>query len=269
MAIDELATAAPLIQGAPGAVDAPGTSGTSAKCVMSVTPATSGDTGADTHGTSTAPTISHDSYMPPGVELVFCPKRLTTFDGFTVSGRAWGSELEGAEVEVSVCGVVRNSRVTDGLWAVRFENNALARRHAGVRSVTARVTDHMFNTAQATAWITVDEFVDGYVHLDAWSTIEGRDPAAGKPGILVTSGELGLGTHDLNRELVINLVRADNENVVVATAHVDSGWHHGEWRANLPLDGVAPGSYRVRALLTDTACPTLTRVAAGRPFTLA
>lgn len=202
-------------------------------------------------------------YVAPRLELTACPRTLNTFDGFQVSGRAFGSEVEGAEVEVTVAGVVRTARVHDGSWAVQFEPQALSMRHAGVRSVTGRVVDAWFNTAQATEWVTIDEFVDGFVHVDS------RHDLASDDAHLVASGELGLGSHDRGRELVVLLVRDDVEGVVVATGVVEPGWHHGEWFARLPLAGVTAGSYRVRALLTDEACAGLTRLAVGRPFTLA
>ncbi|QAY71178.1 hypothetical protein [Xylanimonas protaetiae] len=205
-------------------------------------------------------------YVAPRLELVTCPRLLTAYDGFVVSGRASGSELDGIDVEVSVAGVTRQGHLRDGIWSVRFEDGALSLRHAGVRSVTARVTDAWFNTAQTSAWVTIDEFEDGYVHVDARHDVVG---GLGADGSLTCSGELGLGTHDQGRELVVVLVRDDTEAVVVSTGRVQAGWRHGEWAAALPLAGVAPGRYRVRALLTDASHPSLVRVAAGRPFTLA
>lgn len=207
-----------------------------------------------------APNVGALPYAAPRLVLTVCPRILTTFDGFEVSGRAHGSEVDGVEIEVSVAGVARTSTVTDGSWAVRFEDGALARHHAGVRPVTGRVTDRWFNTAQATEWVTIEEFVDGFVHVDARAAIEG-----GSHGdrALVATGELGLGSHDDGRELVVVLVRDDAEGVVVSTGLVEPGWHHGEWRARLPLSGVAAGMYRVRAILTDKRCARLTRLGSG------
>lgn len=219
-----------------------------------------------TAATGNAAAVATRPYVAPRLELIDCPRLLTTFDGFVVSGRASGSELDGVDVEVCVAGVTRTGRLRDGIWSVRFEDGALALRHAGVRSVTARLTDAWFNTAQATQWVTIDEFEDGFVHVDGFRDL---DDVVGPDHTPTCTGELGLGTHDEGRELVVVLVRDDAEGVVVSTADVQGGWHHGEWLAELPLAGVAPGAYRVRALLTDAAHPGLTRVAVGPPFTLA
>ncbi|GAB2462179.1 hypothetical protein [Xylanimonas ulmi] len=213
-----------------------------------------------------ATTADAGRYRAPRLELITCPRRLTTFDGFAVTGRAYGSQVQDADVEVCVAGVARTGKVENGLWSVEFEDGALSMRHAGVRPVTGRITDAWFNTAQATEWVTVEEFVDGFVHVDGRHEVRGD---LGSDGHLVASGELGLGTHDQGRELVVMLVRDDAEGVVVATGLVESGWHHGEWRARLPLAGVTAGAYRVRALLTDKVCASLTRLAVGRPFRLA
>ena len=213
-----------------------------------------------------APQADAQPYVAPRMKLASCPRLLTTFDGFVVTGRVSGSEVEGADVEVSVAGVIRTGRVQDGAWAVRFEDAALSLRHAGVRPVTARVTDRWFNTAQVTEWVTIDEFEDGYVHVDGLHDVVG---GVGAEGHLMASGELGLGSHEDGRELVVLLVRDDAEGVVVATGEVQQGWRHGEWFADLPLAGVAPGKYRVRALLTDADYPNLTRLAVSRTFSLA
>ncbi|WP_425955869.1 hypothetical protein [Xylanimonas sp. McL0601] len=210
--------------------------------------------------------IDADPYIAPRLAMTACPRTLTTFDGFVISGRAYGSEVEGVEVEVSVAGVTRTGSVHDGTWVVRFEDGALSHRHAGVRPVTGRVTDSWFNAAQASEWVTIDEFVDGFVHVDGRHDVVGE---GGSGGHLVVSGELGLGTHEEGRELVVMLVRDDSEGVVVSTGLVEPGWHHGEWLARLPLAGVTAGVYRVRALLTDKVCASLTRLAASQPFTLA
>ncbi|ACZ32123.1 hypothetical protein Xcel_3122 [Xylanimonas cellulosilytica DSM 15894] len=218
-------------------------------------------------------TVNHRSdppdaavYVAPRVELMASPRALTTFDGFVVSGCAFGSEVEGVEVEVSVAGVTRTGVVEAGHWTVAFEDGALSHRHAGVRAVTARLIDAWFNPAQVTEWVTVDEFVDGFVHVDGGHDLEGE---VGPGGTLVATGELGLGTHEQGRELVVMLVRDDDEAVVVSTGLVEAGWHHGEWVARLPLCAVGRGTYRIRALLTDKVCASLTRLAVGRPFRLA
>lgn len=206
-------------------------------------------------------------YVAPRLAFTARPRLLTTFDGFRVAGVVVGSEVEGVEVEVSVAGVTRTGEVRDGAWVVRFEDGALSHRHAGVRPVTARLTDAWFNPAQTTEWVTIDEFVDGFVHVDGRYAVEGGDGAGGD-GELVATGELGLGTHETGRELVVLLVRDDVEGVVVSTGVVEPGWHHGEWVARLPLRSVGRGAYRVRALLTDKVCATLTRLAVSRPFRL-
>jgi hypothetical protein len=212
-----------------------------------------------------APADGHP-YVAPRIELICCPRTLTTFDGFVVSGRATGSELDGVDVEVCVAGVTRTGRLQDGTWSVRFEDGALSLRHAGVRSITARLTDGWFNTAQASQWVTVDEFEDGYVYVDGCRDLAG---VVGTDARLTCSGELGLGTHDRCRELVVVLVRDDAEGIVVSTADVQGGWRDGEWVATLPLAGVPAGAYRVRALLTDAAHPCLTRMAVSESFALA
>lgn len=202
-------------------------------------------------------------YTAPRVVLTEFPRALTTFQSFRVAGRADGSDVEGVDVEVSVAGVTRRAVVRDGVWAARFEYGALAHRHAGVRPVTARLTDGWFNIAQATQWVTIDEFVDGFVHVDGRYDVERADGA----GHLVATGELGLGTHEEGRELVVTLVRDDGD-AVVATGRVEPGWHHGEWVARLPLPEAGRGTFRVRATLTDAVCPTLTRKAVSRPIHL-
>ena len=211
------------------------------------------------------PEVGAPSYVAPRLVLTACPRILTTFDGFEVHGRAHGTQVEGVEVEVSVAGVTRTSTVRDGSWVARFEDGALTRHHAGVRPVTARLVDHWLNAAQVTEWVTVEQFVDGFVHVDARTEVTG---GPGEDRHLVASGELGLGSHDGGRELVVVLVRDDAEAVVVSTGLVEPAWHHGEWRARLPLHGVTPGMYRVRAVLTDRRCPSLTRMGAGQPFRL-
>jgi hypothetical protein len=214
--------------------------------------------------TTAETTVGNDAYTAPRIELAVFPRTLDTFDGFLVAGRASGSDVEGAQVQVCVAGVVRTGTVRDGAWTVRFEDRALWGQHAGVRPVTGRVTDSRFNGAEATEWVTVVEFVDGHVHVDGRHDVEGDLDG----GVLHASGELGLGTHDLGRELVVLLVRDDEEGAVASVGVVEPGWESGEWRARLPMRGLTPGSYRVRALLTDKACAGLTRLAVGLPFRL-
>jgi len=74
---------------------------------------------------------------------------------------------------------------------------------------------------------------------------------------------LNLGTHLHGRELIVLLVTDDEEARVMAAGAVTSGWHHGEWRAEIPLGHLSSGAYRVRAQLMDPANPALTRVMTG------
>lgn len=203
-------------------------------------------------------------YRSPKLEVLSTPHQHTTFDGFTVDGLVSGSAVDNAVVAVSIGDITRTGRSMDGLWSVRFEDGCLSRRHAGVSSMTVRVTDQYYQSAQISEPITLDEFVDGYVHIDAEHQVEHR---AGQD-LLVARGELGLGSHIDGRELVIVLVRDDNEGIVVATGIVSPGWQYGEWEARIALNGIDSGAYRVRALLVDNACATLTRVATGGPITL-
>jgi hypothetical protein len=219
------------------------------------------------------------TYVAPRIVMMDAPRHLTTFCEFTVSGRVAGSEVEGAEVAVCAAGVTRAAVVADGVWVVTFEAGALSHRHVGVRPVTARVMDASFNSAEATRWVTIDEFVDGYVHVDGGFEVTG---GAESDGELIATGELALGTHERGRGLEVTLVRdgsgaapahtargaADGYETVV-TGAVEPGWHHGEWVARLPLRAVRAGTYRVRARLVDGAAASLTRQTVGRPFTLA
>ncbi len=211
-----------------------------------------------------APAVEAEArpYVAPRLELTACPRILTTFDGFAISGRVFGSEVDGVEVEVTVAGVARTAVVANGSWVVRFEDGALHHHLAGVRPVTGRVTDRWFNTAQATEWVTIDEFVEGFVHVDYRTEVVGKLG----DGHLVATGELALGTHDEGRELTVELL--DDNETVVSTAFVEPGWHHGEWRARLPLGSVTTGMHRVRAILTDKASRHLTRQSQGQPFLL-
>jgi hypothetical protein len=207
------------------------------------------------------PVSSADTYTPPGLDIVMCPRQINTFDGFVVSGRAWGSNLEGAKVEVTLATTTRHGVVTDGLWSVRFEKDAMHRRHAGMRPLTVRITDNVANSAQSSEWVSIDEFIDGFVELDSWHSIE----AAGEGmSVLVTSGELGLGTHIDGRGLEVILL--DEDGKVVADGAVKPGWAYGEWQARFSLVGIPAGQYRIRVALTDIACHSLTRSSLGRPI---
>jgi len=204
-----------------------------------------------------------DAHLQPGLDVVVFPRHVNTFDGFAVSGRAWGTQLEGATVEVCVSGVTRSSIIVDGLWSVRFEDQCLTRHHAGVRHVIARIKDAGHTATQVSQWVTVDEFVDGYVHIDSWYSVDGRQRTS---GTLTVTGELSLGSHTEGRELRVLLL--DAQDAVVSTGLVSPGWHHGEWKAALPLKGVEPGQYQVKAMLTDKASSALTRSMRSQVITL-
>ncbi|MCL2595671.1 MAG: hypothetical protein FWD83_09145 [Promicromonosporaceae bacterium] len=197
-------------------------------------------------------------YAPPHLEVIACPAAVTSLAGFQVSGRASGTEIEGCQVRVTVAGVERHGWVHDGRWQVRFELGALARKALGACPVEASITDRWYNKAEAIEVVVVEEFVDGFVQIDNSHQL--------LAGNLLATGELGLGTHETGRELVVVLVNADG--VAVTTGVVARGWQYGEWRASLAVDDVAPGTYRLRAILTDIACGSLTRQTVGPPFQL-
>jgi hypothetical protein len=194
-------------------------------------------------------------YEAPRVRVVDVPSRLNTYDGFVVRGTVSGSEAEGRKVRVDVAGVTRTGVVVDGGFEVRFDDGALDHYHAGVRPVVVKVTDPRGNTGQATEWVTVDHFQDGFVSVDGLAG--GVEPAAGR---LSCRGEVGLGTHTTGRELVALLVHPETDEVV-ATGTVAEGWQGGEWEASFATESLEAGPYRVRVVLTDVACGSLTRTA--------
>jgi len=111
-----------------------------------------------------------------------------------------------------------------------------------------------------------EDFVDGFVHVD-----DVQLPVASiarEVGTLVATGELGLGTHLAGRDLAVVLVAEDEAGTVVAAGTVERGWAHGEFRARIPLGSISAGVYRLKAVLTDEACPSLTRLAFTKPFRL-
>jgi len=202
-------------------------------------------------------------YEAPRVRFVEAPQRLNTYDGFVVRGTVEGSEAEGEPVVVGVAGVTRTGTVSGGEFEVRFGDGVLDHSHAGVRPVVATVTDRRDNTTKETAWVTVDEFHGGYVHLDPVDAVV-PEPGEG----LTCTGELELGTHREGRELAVLLVAADADERVVGVGAPAVDWEHGTFVAVIPVDSVGSGRYRVRVLLTDDASPRLVRSAVSRPFRL-
>lgn len=197
------------------------------------------------------------TYIPPGLEVLQYPTQLNSFDSFTVSGQAWGSAIDGKVVQVSIAGITRTARIIDGLWAVTFEDGAIPRHRHGNREITAILRDSLGNAARSNLKVTLEEFSEGYVQVDELYSIidDGKT--------LIATGELALGTHDQKRELIVLLVRDDAESTIAATGTVTSGWQFGEWRARIPLHGLATGTYKVRAQLMDCANAALTHIAMG------
>lgn len=195
-------------------------------------------------------------YVSPSIEIIYYPERPNLFDAFSVSGRAWGSELQGAFVYVTVAGVTRRARIIDGLWEVFFEDDSLPKHYSGSKELVAQFRDNLGHVAQATLTVYVDDFIDSFITVDEMHKVEG----AGSDAVLQVAGELNLGTHLEGRELSVLLVCDEDEQCIVAAGALAPGWQHGEWRARIPLAGVMNGAFRVRAQLTDTANAALTRV---------
>jgi len=210
-------------------------------------------------------TVANATYVPPGLEVIHFPEHLNTYDGFTVSGQVWGSEISGQQVQVSICGATRSAEIIDGLWDVFFEDGALPRYRHGTCDITAVIRDSHGSMAQNSIMVTLEEFADGYVQIDqAYSVLE-----TARGDMLCVSGELALGTHDMSRDLVVHLVHADPCNRAAARGIVKSGWQFGEWKAQLPLSELEPGDYYVRAQLVDCANTALTHIAMGtKPITI-
>jgi len=200
---------------------------------------------------------ANTTYNPPGLEVLHYPSYLNSFDSFVVSGQAWGSHIEGKTVQVSIAGITRTSRIIDGLWSVRFEDGAIPRHRHGTREFVAVLRDARGNTARSAIHVDIEEFTEGYVQIDDYFAF--RDTPTGS--VLVTTGELALGTHDYGRELVVVLVNDDEESTVITTGSINPGWRFGEWRAYIPVDDVPPGDYKVRAQLMDHANAALTHIA--------
>jgi len=195
-------------------------------------------------------------YISPTIEIIYYPERANLFDGFAVSGRAWGSELQGAYVYVTVAGVTRRAKITDGLWTVIFEDNALPAHYSGQKKILAQFRDSLGHIARTAVSIYVEDFEDSFITVDDAYQIAGH----GKHKVLNIAGELNLGTHTEDRELIVLLVRDDAEGRVAAAGQLKNGWQYGEWRARIPLAGVKPGAYKVLAQLMDGANTALTRV---------
>jgi hypothetical protein len=198
-------------------------------------------------------------YVAPGLEFVSLPINPNLFDGFVVSGRASGSHINASEVHITISGVTRHSRILDGLWSARFEDGALPMHYCGNKAIVAELRDERGQTVRLTETMMFERFVDSFVSIDEehWITGTGTDKE------LHVKGELNLGTHLTDRELIVLLVRDDAEAAVVATGTVTGGWQYGEWRSRIPLAKVKSGQYRARALLIDGANATLGRVMTG------
>jgi len=214
---------------------------------------------------SSALTVADATYIPPGLEVLHYPEHLNTFDGFVVSGRAWGSDIIAKQVQVSIAGVTRKARIIDGLWDVFFEDGALPRYRHGTCEIVASIGDTHGSTARSSMMVELEEFAEGYVQIDEryslYETAEGD--------ILQVTGDLALGTHDHDRELIVLLVSDDAEHSVVVTGNVAPGWQFGEWRAGIPISDLGPGDYFVRAQLMDRANVALTHIATSTtPITI-
>jgi hypothetical protein len=209
------------------------------------------------------PKMKQPTYTAPGLDIIHYPQHPNMFDGFVISGRAWGSELRDTKVKVTIGGVTRQAVIREGLWATVFEDGALPIHHPGRKEVKARLTDALGHSASDKVDIQFEVFVDSYISIDTdylHSTIAGRRH-------LIATGELNLGTHLVEREMIVTLVRDDSEGCIVSVGNVVNGWHHGEWRAKIPVPSNPQGSYRVRAQLMDGASPALTRTMTGLPVT--
>jgi len=218
-----------------------------------VTAALADEAMGETANPTKRPTLP--GYVMPSIEIIYYPEKPNLFDGFTVSGQAWGSELQGAFVYVTVAGVTRRAKIIDGLWTVTFEDDALPRHYSGHKEIVAQFRDNVGKVATTSVSVYVEDFIDSFVIVDNVHQIVGEGPQAE----LHISGELNLGTHLADRELTVCLVTDDDEAAVVAAGELTAGWQHGEWRAQIALDGVESGEYKVRALLTDGANAALTR----------
>jgi len=227
--------------------------------VSEVTPAVTGKPAASPKSTSHShnPLPPAATYIPPGLEVLHYPESLNSFDGFVVSGQVWGSDKHGTQVQVSIAGITRTARVRDGLWDVFFEDGAIPRHRHGNRDLIASVRDSKGNTARTAIRVTVEEFVESFVLVDAHHGVSPDGTT------LQVTGELSLGSHLASRELIVLLISDDAEGTVAATGTVKPQWQFGEWQAAVPLVGVRPGRYRVRALLVDNANAALTRVDTG------
>lgn len=201
------------------------------------------------------PVVSN--YIPPGLEVLHFPAYLNSFDGFVVSGQVWGTDDVGIQVQVTLAGITRTARIRDGLWDVYFEDGAIPRHRHGSRELIATARDLRGNTARTSIKVIVEEFTEGFIQIDSPHSVTDDG------GTLQATGELCLGTHDLGRELIVLLVTDDAEGQVAATGVVTPNWQFGEWTGAIPLAGVRPGNYRVRAQLMDSANAKLTLVAVG------
>ena len=200
-------------------------------------------------------------HKAPGVELVHYPSHPNMFDGFVVSGRAWGSDIQKKNVEVTVANTTRYGRIRDGLWAVVFEDGALPQYCDGNQEIIARVTDSLGITAETSLSIYLEKFVDSFVSIDTKYVFDDN----GVEKLLIVTGELNLGTHLIGRDLTVTLISDDDGTQKLIMGEVANGWHHGEWQARIPVSECT-GYFRVQAHLLDESNSALNRVMVSQPI---
>ena len=203
-------------------------------------------------------------YCEPGLEVFHYPTHANMFDGFSISGRAWGSDLGSARVRISIAGVTRHGLVRDGLWTVIFDDGSLPQHRYGLRRAAIEISDAFGCVAKAEVVIEFEQFVDSYITIDSDYAVTYADDGA---AMMRVKGELNLGTHLDGRELVVLLVCDPVGCPAPLVGEVEPGWRHGEWRATFPLARAGCGPRRIRAQLMDNANPALTRVTTSGPVT--
>ena len=200
-------------------------------------------------------------HKAPGVELIHFPSHPNMFDGFVVSGRAWGSDLQKVRVGVTVANTTRYGQIRDGLWAVVFEDGALPQYCDGNQEIIARVTDGLGFSAEASLSIYLEKFVDSFVSIDSKYVLDDD----GSERHLIVTGELNLGTHLIGRDLTVALISDDDGARKLAIGEVANGWHHGEWQARIPVSDCS-GYFRVQAQLLDESNSALNRLMVSQPI---